>query len=146
MKVIALDYGSARTGVAVSDPTGTIARPLCVVLRAGGDGGLAELEQLVADDERADGGSGAEAVPDRLSRGLHPARHGRARLRRREDRGERAAQAGTTVAPRLSGRRRAEADPGLRNEEAAARGLPLPGDIRLPQGHDVGAARSQAAR
>ena len=34
MKVMALDYGSARTGVAVSDPTGTIARPLCVVERA----------------------------------------------------------------------------------------------------------------
>ncbi|MFL5939935.1 MAG: Holliday junction resolvase RuvX, partial [Gaiellaceae bacterium] len=35
MKVLALDYGRARTGVAVSDPTGTIARPLEVV--AGGD-------------------------------------------------------------------------------------------------------------
>ena len=34
MKVLALDYGSARTGVAVSDPTGTLARPLCVVERA----------------------------------------------------------------------------------------------------------------
>ena len=31
MKVLALDYGSARTGVAVSDPTGTVARPLGVV-------------------------------------------------------------------------------------------------------------------
>ena len=28
LKVLALDYGSARTGVAVSDPTGTVARPL----------------------------------------------------------------------------------------------------------------------
>ena len=27
VKVLALDYGSARTGVAVSDPTGTLARP-----------------------------------------------------------------------------------------------------------------------
>ena len=34
MKVLALDYGSARTGVAVSDPTGTVARPLCTVERA----------------------------------------------------------------------------------------------------------------
>jgi putative pre-16S rRNA nuclease len=32
VKVVALDYGSARTGVAVSDPTGTIARPLVVGL------------------------------------------------------------------------------------------------------------------
>jgi putative Holliday junction resolvase len=31
VKVLALDYGSARTGVAVSDPTGTLARPLTVV-------------------------------------------------------------------------------------------------------------------
>ena len=34
MKVLALDYGSARTGVAVSDPTGTLARPLGVVAAA----------------------------------------------------------------------------------------------------------------
>ena len=34
MKVLALDYGAARTGVAVSDATGTIARPLGVVARA----------------------------------------------------------------------------------------------------------------
>ena len=52
MKVLALDYGSARTGVAVSDPTGTIARPLCVVERAGTDQGLARLAELI----------GAEAV------------------------------------------------------------------------------------
>jgi putative Holliday junction resolvase len=31
VKVLALDFGRARTGVAVSDPTGTIARPLDVV-------------------------------------------------------------------------------------------------------------------
>ena len=35
VKVLALDYGSARTGVAVSDPTGTVARPVGVVERAG---------------------------------------------------------------------------------------------------------------
>ncbi|HEY2074070.1 MAG TPA: Holliday junction resolvase RuvX [Gaiellaceae bacterium] len=34
MKVLALDFGSARTGVAVSDPTGVVARPLGVVKRA----------------------------------------------------------------------------------------------------------------
>ena len=34
MKVMAVDFGAARTGVAVSDPTGVIARPLCVVQRA----------------------------------------------------------------------------------------------------------------
>lgn len=50
MKVMALDFGSARTGVAVSDPTGLIARPLCVVERAASEDGLSELERLVADE------------------------------------------------------------------------------------------------
>jgi putative Holliday junction resolvase len=47
VKVMALDYGSARTGVAVSDPTGTVARPLGVVEKAGAESGLAELGRLV---------------------------------------------------------------------------------------------------
>jgi putative Holliday junction resolvase len=50
MKVMALDYGSARTGVAVSDPTGIIARPLCVVERVRSDAGMAELAELVQDE------------------------------------------------------------------------------------------------
>ena len=50
MKVLALDYGAARTGVAVSDPTGSLARPLCVVERAGSDAGLARLGELVRDE------------------------------------------------------------------------------------------------
>jgi putative Holliday junction resolvase len=50
VKVMALDYGSARTGVAVSDPTGTIARPLCVVARAHSDAGLGKLAELVVDE------------------------------------------------------------------------------------------------
>jgi len=50
MKVMALDFGSARTGVAVSDPTGVIARPLCVVERAASEDGLSELVRLVADE------------------------------------------------------------------------------------------------
>ena len=51
MKVLALDYGSARTGVAVSDPTGTIARPVGVVERAATDAGLARLKALIAAEE-----------------------------------------------------------------------------------------------
>jgi putative holliday junction resolvase len=50
-KVLALDYGSARTGVAVSDPTGTIARPLEVVERASTDAGLARLAEIVREQE-----------------------------------------------------------------------------------------------
>jgi putative transcription antitermination factor YqgF len=47
VKVVAIDYGSARTGVAVSDPSGTIARPLGVVERAASDSGLARLAELI---------------------------------------------------------------------------------------------------
>ena len=50
MKVLALDYGSARTGVAVSDPSGMLARPLCVVERAGTEAGLARLRELVRQE------------------------------------------------------------------------------------------------
>jgi putative holliday junction resolvase len=51
MKVLALDYGRARTGVAVSDPTGTIARPLCVIEGAGSGGGLARVAALIAEHD-----------------------------------------------------------------------------------------------
>ncbi len=51
MKVLALDDGSARTGVAVSDPTGTLARPVCVVRKAATAAGLAEIARLVADED-----------------------------------------------------------------------------------------------
>jgi len=51
VKVLALDYGSARTGVAVSDPTGTVARPVGVVERAGTEAGLARVAELVREHE-----------------------------------------------------------------------------------------------
>jgi putative Holliday junction resolvase len=47
VKVLALDYGSARTGVAVSDPTGTLARPVGVVERVGTETGLAQLVEVI---------------------------------------------------------------------------------------------------
>ena len=49
MKVIALDYGAARTGVAVSDATGTIARPLTVVEQAASPAGLARVREIVRE-------------------------------------------------------------------------------------------------
>ncbi len=51
MKVLALDFGRARTGVAVSDPTGVLARPLDVVEGAATDAGLARLAEIVAREE-----------------------------------------------------------------------------------------------
>jgi putative Holliday junction resolvase len=59
VKVLALDYGPARTGVAVSDPTGTLARPVGVVERASTEAGLARLLELVRAEE-----------PDRIVVGL----------------------------------------------------------------------------
>ena len=51
MRVLALDYGAARTGVAISDATGTIARPLEVVERAATADGLARLRAIVREEE-----------------------------------------------------------------------------------------------
>ncbi len=51
MRVLALDYGAARTGVAVSDASGTLARPVCVVRKAATDAGLTEVARLVAELE-----------------------------------------------------------------------------------------------
>jgi putative holliday junction resolvase len=51
MRVLALDYGSARCGCALSDPTGTIATPIEVVPSPGTRRGLAKIERLVRDRE-----------------------------------------------------------------------------------------------
>lgn len=47
MRILALDYGAERTGVAMSDESGTIARPLTVVSRAASKQGLAELAAII---------------------------------------------------------------------------------------------------
>ncbi len=49
MRILALDYGSARCGVAVSDPTGVLATPLPVVPRPASRQGLEALGRLVDD-------------------------------------------------------------------------------------------------
>ncbi len=51
MRVLALDYGSARCGVAISDPTGTIVTPLAAVPRPLTRRGMAALKALVAERE-----------------------------------------------------------------------------------------------
>jgi putative Holliday junction resolvase len=51
VKILALDFGSARTGVAVSDPTGTLARPVGVVERAATESGLERLVELIRSEE-----------------------------------------------------------------------------------------------
>jgi putative Holliday junction resolvase len=49
VRVLALDYGSARCGVAVSDPSGTLATPLEPVLRPGSRKGLERLARLARE-------------------------------------------------------------------------------------------------
>jgi putative Holliday junction resolvase len=49
LRVLALDYGSARCGIAVSDPSGTLATPLDPVLKPGTRRGLQRLAQLVGE-------------------------------------------------------------------------------------------------
>jgi putative Holliday junction resolvase len=49
MRVVALDHGTTRTGVAVSDETATLARPLAVVERVGTDAGFADLLALLTE-------------------------------------------------------------------------------------------------
>jgi putative holliday junction resolvase len=55
LRVVALDYGAARCGVAVSDPTGTLATPLAPVLKPGSKNGLRRIAEIVRD-------TGAERV------------------------------------------------------------------------------------
>jgi putative Holliday junction resolvase len=49
MRVLALDYGSARCGCAVSDPTGSLATPIDPVLAPGTRKGIGRLRALVRE-------------------------------------------------------------------------------------------------
>ncbi len=49
MRVLALDYGSARCGCAVSDPTGVLATPIAPVLAPRSRRGLGRLRGLVSE-------------------------------------------------------------------------------------------------
>ena len=49
MRVLALDYGSARCGCALSDPSGTIVTPVDVVARPATKRGFARLRELVRE-------------------------------------------------------------------------------------------------
>ncbi len=49
MRVLALDYGSARCGCAVSDPSGTIVTPIEPILRPSSKRGFQALRRLVAE-------------------------------------------------------------------------------------------------
>lgn len=50
MKVLGLDYGRARTGVAVTDPTGLIVRPLPSILRIDTPDGQKKIHQILQSE------------------------------------------------------------------------------------------------
>ena len=49
MRVLALDFGSARCGCALSDPTGTLATPIPAVRQPTTEAGLERIRSLVRD-------------------------------------------------------------------------------------------------
>ncbi len=50
-RVLALDYGSARCGCALSDPSETIVTPIQAIARPAGRRGLAAIEALIRERE-----------------------------------------------------------------------------------------------
>ena len=69
MRVLALDYGSARCGCAISDPTGVLATPLEPVAQPASTRGLQKLCALVAS---RDVGRVVVGLPLSLSGGDSP--------------------------------------------------------------------------
>ena len=136
LKVLALDYGLARTGVAVSDETGTLARPLTVVEQAASEAGLRRLAELVAAEGvervvvglpltlRGEAGDQAEET-DALPRGVAGrSRRAGGELRRTLHDDARVAVARRRAPPRTRGRRRTcsrATSPGRREPRLMAR-------------------------
>ncbi len=51
MRVLALDVGERRVGVAISDPTGTVARPLQTLVRGSREEDFVSIAALVAEHD-----------------------------------------------------------------------------------------------
>jgi len=51
VKLLALDHGRARTGVAVTDPTGTLVRPLPAIVRVDTPSGMRALGDIVDHEQ-----------------------------------------------------------------------------------------------
>ena len=63
-RILALDYGSARCGCAISDPTGTLATPLEAVADPGSPRGMDRIARIV---EEQDAGTVLVGLPVSLS-------------------------------------------------------------------------------
>ena len=73
--MLALDHGAVRTGVAVSDETATLARPLTVVERVGTDAGFTALLAVIEAE-------GAQRIVVGLPVSLDGSENAQARLAR----------------------------------------------------------------
>lgn len=51
MRILAVDPGTKRIGIAISDPTGTIANPLCVLEHVSRQEDAAKIARLAAEHE-----------------------------------------------------------------------------------------------
>jgi len=51
MRYLAIDYGKTRVGLAISDPTGMISRPLRTIAMKGRISLVQEIRQIVTDEE-----------------------------------------------------------------------------------------------
>ena len=51
MKILCIDYGGKRIGVACTDPTATIAYPLCVVANKGQNNNVQAIKQLIKEND-----------------------------------------------------------------------------------------------
>lgn len=69
LRVLALDFGRTHTGVAVSDPSGTIVRPLTEVREAATSAGLKAIRDAV---DRVEAGLVVVGIPVSLKGGAGP--------------------------------------------------------------------------
>ena len=121
---MALDYGSARTGVAVSDPTGMIARPLCVVERRRQRRGPRRAARASSRDEDAERVVVGLPLTLRGERGRAGARETE-QFARRSGSGSRCRSCSSTSASRPTSRsRRAGTRRGCARGGASPLGLP----------------------
>lgn len=51
MRILAIDWGNVRLGLAVADPTGIIATPLPPIKRKGNEKDIAELARVISEQE-----------------------------------------------------------------------------------------------
>jgi putative Holliday junction resolvase len=64
MRYLALDVGDERIGVAITDPTGALVRPLEVVRRVSGPASFLRIAQIVADYQVGELVVGLPLLPD----------------------------------------------------------------------------------